>query len=70
MISELWKELDVVLNEMEPLKVKEREIRAKIKQEQDRKYLEIMEPKLNRMSESHPGYENVSKHIAYLQGIR
>jgi hypothetical protein len=67
MIDDLWSELDLILAEMEPLKVKEREVRAKIKETQDLAYLDAMEPKLKRLKDSgHPGYVNVKNQVDYL----
>ena len=71
MLEQLWKQLDSVLAEMEPLKVRERAIRVKIKDAQDRKYLEIMGPKLDAMILKHEkeGADNLEAimHIQYLQ---
>ena len=44
--EKLWSELDAVLAEMEPFKVKERKIREQLKIVQDKSYLLEMEPKL------------------------
>jgi hypothetical protein len=66
MIDDLWAELDAVLLDMEPLKLKEREIRAKIKIEQDTRYMDVMGPKLAKMNPSHPGYNNVKNQLEYL----
>jgi len=65
-MDELWAELDAVLLDMEPLKLRERDIRARIKVKQDKKYMEIMQPKLAKMNTSHPGYNNVKNQIEYL----
>ena len=70
MIGELWKELDAVLLEMEPLKVREREIRAQIKPLQDKKYLKVMGPKLDALILKHEaGADNIAtiNHIQHLQ---
>jgi hypothetical protein len=58
------------LAEREPLKVKERAIRVQIKDAQDRKYLEIMGPKLGALKEKNAsGADNLAtiNQIQYLQ---
>lgn len=70
MLEQLWKQLDGVLAEMEPIKVRERAIRAQIKDAQDRKYLAIMGPKLDTLIQKREqGADNQTtiNHIQHLQ---
>lgn len=71
MLDTLWEQLNAALAEMEPLKVIERDIRAKIKDAQDRKYLEIMGPKLGALilKRENEGAKNLAtiEHIQHLQ---